>query len=569
MSTFRTYSIPCACGRSFRAELAIAVNPVRMPRLRQAILDGSFHRVTCPSCGQTFTVEKPFVYTDLRRGLIVHVQPKSHAFRWKAASAAMDEGLAELDQRGGLKKNTTKRVAYGIGELREKLVAQDAGLDDRHVELAKVLAIYEHPVLIKRPRLRLFLTEVADHQLKFLAGYDHADQAFEVAVPRFAFDRIVEAGRAWVKKAHGQNIFEMQRDYWISVQRWAPVNTSLAQLHAFATTVRANGQIDLDAPEFKSMVDTLPHGSQLTSSAKIDLRDIERYARNQGRGDIQDALFEVRFGVELDDEWDAGRVGRDVDTLWDLLKDLPDTNVEGNAHLHEIFLHPGDGGGLYNPQSHDVEVTASTDADSFPNVMRHEVGHAVQDKLDKENGLFVTNYLTQAYGWRVFPGTSAGARAWGDAMGAWAGLSDNQISRVCDTLVKSLGPGNSWNPPPPAHVPSGDVWWSAGFGPRLATEGSLPNWYSSNSRWYRDGGQAYFLNYWYSQFMIVSTEALTFINEKMPWDYAAMSPGEFFAELYALYYGTDEKERAGIDLQTAHWLSANIGQPRVGAPAPP
>jgi hypothetical protein len=568
MSTFRPYSIPCACGRAFRTELAVAVNPVRMPKLRTAILEGRLHRVTCPYCANTFTVEKRFVYADLRRKLIVHVHPKSHAFRWKTASRDLDEGLAELDGHGVLDGRIPRRVAFGIGELREKLVAQDAKVDDRHVELAKVLAVHEHPVLLKRPRLRLFLDKVTDQGLEFGAGYDHADQAFRVAVPRFAFDRVAKIGEQWVKAAHRLNIFRSADDHWVSVQRWAPINTALATLHDEATTVRAGGQIDLDSPEFGNMLSGLPHGSQLTSTAKVDLRDLERYAKAAERPDIQDALFEVRFGVTLDDEWDAAKATAGIDTLWDLLKDLPDTNVEGNSHLHEIFLKPGEGGGLYNPTSQDVEVTSPADDESFPSVMRHEVGHAVQDKLDNEQHLLVTSYLARQFGWRLFPRTSAGARAWGDAMGAWNGLTDAQISNVCDTLTQSLGQGESWTPPPPAHPPAGDPWWRPDFGPRLAAEGSLANWYSSNQKWYRKDGYAYFLNYWYPQFMIVSVGSLDFINNRMPWDYAAMSPGEFFAELYALYYGPDPRKQA-IDPATVAWLNANVGLPRAGAPAPP
>jgi hypothetical protein len=37
------------------------------------------------------------------------------------------------------------RVVFGLDELQEKLAAQDAGLDDRALELLKVLLVYEQP----------------------------------------------------------------------------------------------------------------------------------------------------------------------------------------------------------------------------------------------------------------------------------------------------------------------------------------------------------------------------------------------------------------------------------------
>ena len=48
MSTFHFYPIQCACGHAFQAELAVAVNAVRAPHLRDEVLAGNLHRVRCP-----------------------------------------------------------------------------------------------------------------------------------------------------------------------------------------------------------------------------------------------------------------------------------------------------------------------------------------------------------------------------------------------------------------------------------------------------------------------------------------------------------------------------------------
>jgi hypothetical protein len=542
-----------------------------MPYLRDAVKEGRLHRVTCPSCGRTFTVETTFVYTDLRRGTVIHVRPPGQSSRWRRASTQLDEDLAALDFHETLGGRLVRRVVFGIGELRDKLIAQDAGLDDRHVELAKVLAIHEHPVLLRTPRLRLFLKEARAERLEFFAGYDHAEQAFSVSIPRFAFDRLTKGDTAanWVSGAHNQSIFEPANDQWVSIQRWAPTNSALGTLHDDADTVRRGGDIDLDSESFKSMVETLPRGSQLPTVAKVDLRDVEKYAKAHNRPDIQDALFNVRFGFQLDDEWNLSRKPADIDGLWDLLKILPDTNVEGNSFIHEIFLKPGNGGGLYDPSSDDIEVTTDpADPNNFQNIMRHEVGHAVQAKLDSQQENLVTNFLTDQFGWRIFPGTSDGAKSWVDLMDGWDGLPPADRDRICDLLVTGLGPGGSWNPPLRPNPASSDPWWRADFGPRLSIEGTLQNWYDSNTKWYRKNGLAYFLNYWYRQFMVVPTSLLEFIDTKMPWDYAAMSPSEFFAELYALYYRLDAPLRTNIPPSIQQWFDEHVGAPRASAPAP-
>jgi hypothetical protein len=76
MSIFHPYNVRCACGESFTAQLAEAVNAGRMPYLRQSILDGTFHRVSCPACNETMTIEKGFSYTDFRTSTFINVIPQ-------------------------------------------------------------------------------------------------------------------------------------------------------------------------------------------------------------------------------------------------------------------------------------------------------------------------------------------------------------------------------------------------------------------------------------------------------------------------------------------------------------
>jgi hypothetical protein len=47
-----------------------------------------------------------------------------------------------------------------------------------------------------------------------------------------------------------------------------------------------------------------------------------------------------------------------------------------------------------------------------------------------------------------------------------------------------------------------------------------------------------------------------------------MSPLEFFAELYALYYDLDDPKRSAIPADVGKWLEKNVGQPDSGAPMP-
>lgn len=175
MSLMHPYAVTDRDGRRHATVLADCLNIQRTPSARQRILERRFHRLAIG--GTEFQVEKAFVYLDLARGQAFLVQPPRERFRHAAASAQLDRMLDALPpnmraQIGHL------RVAYGLEELREKLVAADAGLDDRAVELMKAALLHDHPVLMAHARLRLSLDRVDDLGAHFVAQYDHSPKTF-------------------------------------------------------------------------------------------------------------------------------------------------------------------------------------------------------------------------------------------------------------------------------------------------------------------------------------------------------------------------------------------------------
>jgi hypothetical protein len=140
---------------------------------------------------------------------------------------------------------------------------------------------------------------------------------------------------------------------------------------------------------------------------------------------------------------------------------------------------------------------------------------------------------------------------------------------VLQYLSSALGTRSSWDPGPTPNVPAGHAWWRADFGPRLAYERTGSNWYQNHPRWYRHDGRAFFLNYWYKTLCVVDETTLALVA-RMPSSYAAMSPFEFFAELYALYHDLDDPLRGALPAEVIQWFENVVGMPRAlpGAPAP-
>jgi CpXC motif protein len=568
MAVYHPHTVSCACGNVLTVQLADSINVKRSPEARERILNGTMHRASCPKCKRAMTVEKPFYYTDFTRNALFKVFPRGERHTWKKASKDLDVASSFIPSGIVSSEGRTLRVIFGMDELREKLVAQDAALDDRALELLKVFVVYEHPFLLRRPRLRLVLDQVTEIDLQFAAGFEHDPRRFRAAMPRQLADEIASDPKkleSWVGKAHKENIFD-EPDHWVNMWRWSPQPTALSRLQGFVAEVKANHPIDTNSAEFKQMLVGLPTGSHLPPWAKQDLRTLFEYAKTTNNQKLEDQLFEIRFGFELEDDWSQNSDLDDIDTLWQLLKDLPDSNVEGNTKIHELLLDEGNGGGMYSPNTHDISIgsTELANRERFEDVVRHEVGHAVHEMKDH----LVNGWLGQRFGWRIFGTSDVEIDQWVILMGGWGTLTSAQQKDVRSALRTALGNGSSWNPGPTPSLPSGHPWYGPTFGPRLASEQTQANWYEHFRTWYRSNNHAFFLNYWYKTFLAVDVAALDLV-EQMPSSYASMSHYEFFAELYALYYDLDDPKRPAIPQDVAQWLDGNIGAPEANAPAMP
>jgi len=571
MAVFQPHTVRCACGGTVTVDLADSVNVRRTPELRAHILAGTFHRALCAACGERMTIEKPFYYTDFDRNVLFKVLPRGERHEWKKASRTLDVASAFIPREVADGGARTLRVLFGLDELREKLVAADAGFDDRVVELLKVLLVYEHPVLLKWSRLRLVLDGVDDTALIFTAAYEHDRRAFRLALPRALADGLAaDPARlaAWSEAAHDAGVFALP-DHWVNIWRWSPQPTALDRLRDYAGRLEQGAAIDTGEAAFRQMLATLPRGRHLPSWAKKDLRTLFDLAKRAGDQSLQDALFELRFGIELEDDWSTNQDLDDIDTLWDLLKALPETHVEGNTKIREIQLGVGESGGFYQPGTNDISIGSLelANRERFEDIVRHEVGHAVHEM----HAPLVDDWLRRRFGWRVFDvDRDDEIDQWVALMGGWGGLGEQERRDVRMALRVAIGQGMRWAPGTTPSLPAGHPWHGPVFGPRLAFERTGANWFRNHATWHRAGGRAFFLNYWYRTLMAVDAEALALVGDALD-SYAAMSHFEYFAELYALHYDLDDPRRTAIPEDVRDWIDETIGAPAgaVAMPAPP
>lgn len=205
MSLFRTFTVACpACGAAVDFSVVNSVNAARRPDLRDAILDGSFQRKSCPTCNESFRVEPEFNYLDVNRNQWIAAFPLSKLGEWEKwerhAANVFDLAFGARASRPAqeIGADLVPRLTFGWAALREKLVAAEQGLDDVTLELCKIAMLRGLPgqPVANHTELRLYGFEETD----FVMAWIVATTEYPVdmlRVPRSLYDEIAEEAMDW------------------------------------------------------------------------------------------------------------------------------------------------------------------------------------------------------------------------------------------------------------------------------------------------------------------------------------------------------------------------------------
>lgn len=133
-----TFLITCdQCGHDFEVDLNTAFFANKSTKNK--IFDPNFAKLTCPHCGHEFILNYRFVYTDASKKIMLVNDP---SFVQKKNQLAFKSSLRLLDK---LRKEEISgykiRMCKTIDETREKIRIFDQGLDDRLIEIMKIVLI--------------------------------------------------------------------------------------------------------------------------------------------------------------------------------------------------------------------------------------------------------------------------------------------------------------------------------------------------------------------------------------------------------------------------------------------
>jgi hypothetical protein len=205
MSILTADEVACPlCAEKVRFDVARSVNADRRPDLRDAIIDGSFQRETCPHCGTMFRLDPRITYLDTGRRQWLLAAPCWDMPEWGSVEKQTRDAFERSYGPGGsamaraIGRELSVRLVFGWAALREKLVCAEAGLDDATLELLKLSMIdtEEGSLLGDETDLRLIEADGATLTIGLLNPVTEA-LAERITVPRGAYDAIAAEPEIW------------------------------------------------------------------------------------------------------------------------------------------------------------------------------------------------------------------------------------------------------------------------------------------------------------------------------------------------------------------------------------
>jgi len=140
MSQQQKYSIRCPqCGRAQDVALYEALNVQAEPALRDRLLQNQINRVQCADCAFSFRVDKPLLYHDPARDILVYWVPAPPGAEAAGARqfAAMLLSLTQRQPPGT--PLPPVHLVFSRVELVERIFLLEAGLEERMIEYVKHL----------------------------------------------------------------------------------------------------------------------------------------------------------------------------------------------------------------------------------------------------------------------------------------------------------------------------------------------------------------------------------------------------------------------------------------------
>lgn len=199
MSAQKTYNIRCPeCGHEQKVELYDSINVTQQPELKAALFENRLNRIRCRSCEVSFRVDKPLLYHDPDRNILIHWMPDTAVSREEILDE-FDRSMEELHAAlPGDMEPPRVRLVFTRTELVELIFIIEAGMEERVVEYIKYTIHMQNPGRVPPVKKQLLLN-VQDSTAEELLFAVQNTETFELEeilrYPRKAYRSVREMYR--------------------------------------------------------------------------------------------------------------------------------------------------------------------------------------------------------------------------------------------------------------------------------------------------------------------------------------------------------------------------------------
>jgi hypothetical protein len=139
----KPYQITCPhCNGEQTVPLYDKLDPGRNPELKAALFENRLNRISCEHCQASFRIDLPLLYTDLKKGIIIHWIPlQNQTLEQIQQDFRESTEMLKRETPAGMQPPRLQLVLTRV-ELVERIYMLEAGFDERLIEQIKY-AIYE------------------------------------------------------------------------------------------------------------------------------------------------------------------------------------------------------------------------------------------------------------------------------------------------------------------------------------------------------------------------------------------------------------------------------------------
>lgn len=181
------------CGELTEVTVWQSVTSADSPDLKDDILKGKLNMFVCAKCAHTALMPEPMLYTDAEKKLMITFAPCSDEASKAILFNKIKETSKESGELDGL-DDYNLRFVTAYNELMEKILIFDSGLQDKAVEMLKLLVLMQEPEKMEQ---RICMFGKKDGEEIEIMVQDKSDgKLYTSRIPMLSYNTVSEQLRA-------------------------------------------------------------------------------------------------------------------------------------------------------------------------------------------------------------------------------------------------------------------------------------------------------------------------------------------------------------------------------------